>query len=430
MSEAPTSGPTARPPPIFRQQALDSARHQLHGEILLARPTSFSILTILFTGIAVAITLFFLSFSYIRKAQVVGMIAPSTGISRIVAGQSGIIVERRVEEGQTVPAGAVLFVLSSERASEARGDAEGTISALLEARRENLTIERKQAGLQARQRAAATARRVKDVSVEIDRISAQIALQERRVTLAQDSLRRYRELADVHFISRAQLQDKSADLIDQLQRLHDLERTKAATARDLAATAAELQDQQAQARRDELALQRSIASIDQDLAENEARRRIVVRAPQTGQVAAITAEPGQAVAANQPLASLVPEGAALEAELYVPSRSVGFLKPGLPVLIRYQAFPYQKFGQHGGRVREVSRTALRTDEVSPLLQLSTTNAEPLYRVRVALDQPTVRAYGIDHTLRPGMTLDASIVLEERKLYEWVLEPLFSISGKW
>jgi membrane fusion protein len=428
MPETPTPDTSARTP-LFRQQALDSARHKLHGEILLARPVSFSALTILFAGIAVGIIVFFALFGYTRKAQVVGVIAPSTGISRVVSGQAGTIVERRVEEGQTVAAGDVLFVLSSERASATRGEAEGTISALMELRRENLVTERGQASTQGRQRIAATAKRGKDLGAETDRIAGQIVLQERRVDLAQQALRRYQELADVSFISKAQLQDKTADLIDQQQRLHDLERAKAAVERDLATAQAELQDQQSQAKRDELALQRNIASIDQDLAENEARRRIVVRAPQAGQVAAITAEPGQSVAAYQALASLVPAGATLEAELYVPSRSVGFLKPGLPVLVRYQAFPYQKFGQHGGRVREVSRTALRADEISSLVQGGPTSTEPLYRVRVTLEHPSVLGYGVEQALRPGMTLDASIVLEERKLYEWVLEPLFSISGK-
>ncbi len=397
---------------------------------MLARPVSFSVLTCLFAGIAVSIVVFFMSFGYTRKAQVVGLIAPSTGIARVVSGQAGTIVERRVEEGRTVAAGDVLFVLSSERASATRGEAEGTISTLMESRRQNLAAERVQAATQGRQRSEATTRRARDLTAEVGRVDHQIALQQSRVLLAEEALKRYRHLAEVSFVSKAQLQERTTDLIDQQQRLHDLERAKASVERDLATAQADLHDQQAQAKRDVLAIQRSIASIDQDLTENEARRRIIVRAPQAGQVAAITAEPGQSVAANQPLASMVPQGAMLEAELYVPSRSVGFLKPGLPVLIRYQAFPYQKFGQHSGRVREVSRTALRADEVSALLQTSATNAEPLYRARATLEHPSVLAYGIEQALRPGMTLDASIVLEERKLYEWALEPLFSISGKW
>ena len=50
------------------------------------------------------------------------------------------------------------------------------------------------------------------------------------------------------------------------------------------------------------------------------------------------------------LASLVPAGAQLQAHLYAPSSAVGFVRAEQPVLLRYQAFPYQKFGHQHGRM--------------------------------------------------------------------------------
>jgi membrane fusion protein len=46
-----------------------------------------------------------------------------------------------------------------------------------------------------------------------------------------------------------------------------------------------------------------------------------------------------------------------------------------------------------------------------------------------LKQQSVFAYGKPVNLKPGMLLEASIILEHRRLYEWVLEPLFSIAGR-
>lgn len=100
----------------------------------------------------------------------------------------------------------------------------------------------------------------------------------------------------------------------------------------------------------------------------------------------------------------------------------------MEVMLRYQAYPYQKFGQHRGRVRDVSSTAMRPEEL-PLLITGASSSEPLYRIRVSLDQQTVQAYGMAQPLKSGMALDASILLERRKLYEWVLEPLYSITGR-
>ena len=109
-----------------------------------------------------------------------------------------------------------------------------------------------------------------------------------------------------------------------------------------------------------------------------------------------------------------------------PSRAAGFVKPGMPVLLRYQAYPYQKFGQAHGRVREVSASAMRPDE---LAQANGPAAEPMYRVRVALERQAVTAYGAERPLMSGATLDATVLLERRRLYEWVLEPLYTISGR-
>jgi membrane fusion protein len=48
---------------------------------------------------------------------------------------------------------------------------------------------------------------------------------------------------------------------------------------------------------------------------------------------------------------------------------------------------------------------------------------------VKLDRQSVTAYGTEHRLQSGGALEASIVLETRRLYEWVLEPLYTITGR-
>lgn len=55
--------------------------------------------------------------------------------------------------------------------------------------------------------------------------------------------------------------------------------------------------------------------------------------------------------------------------------------------------------------------------------------QSLYRVFVSLDHQDVLAYGNREPLRPGMQLEADIMGERRKLYEWLLEPLYSVTGK-
>jgi len=135
------------------------------------------------------------------------------------------------------------------------------------------------------------------------------------------------------------------------------------------------------------------------------------------------AEPGRDP--SQPLASILPAGGVLEAHLLVPSRSAGFLVPGQTVALRYEAFPYQRFGSYAGRITEISRTLILPNEAALPLQL----LEPAYRVAVALDSQSVKAYGKDLPLQAGMLLDADIRLDRRRLYEWLLDPLYSVLGR-
>jgi|UPI00068F7B3A membrane fusion protein len=417
--------------PLFRQQALQHANTRSHGDILLTRPPSFALLTGLFTALAIAIVLFFAFFSYTRKAQVYGVLLPSAGVIRVVSSQSGLVAERRVVDGQSVKTGDVLFVLRSEHATATHGNTEQTISDLLQSRRDSFLADALQQSRQSAQRRQAAEHRARDLADEIQRIDAQRALQSRRVALADESVRRYTDLQAAHFISTAQLEDRLAELLDQRQRLGDLERAAASAARELSSSRAELRDLAVQGERDQQAARRNMAAIEQELAENEARRQIWVRAPHDGIVAAIAAEPGHTVAPNQALAIVLPEDGLLEAELYAPSRAAGFIQAGMTVTLRYQAFSYQKFGQHAGRVREVSRTAMRPEELPfpGVIVAAGSASEPLYRIRVSLGRQDIRAYGIAQPLKSGMALEASVLLEQRRLYEWILDPLYSITGR-
>ena len=153
--------------------------------------------------------------------------------------------------------------------------------------------------------------------------------------------------------------------------------------------------------------------------------RDVYRAGATvaGRVVAVPVSRGQTVPPQSVIAVLTPEGSTLEAELYVPSRSAGFITPGQEVQLMYQAFPYQKFGAANGTVRSVSRTVLAPGEVAiPGLEIN----EPVFRVKVGMESDSVQAYGQAIPVQPGMLLSAGIVIDRRTLVEWLLDPIYAV----
>jgi membrane fusion protein len=135
------------------------------------------------------------------------------------------------------------------------------------------------------------------------------------------------------------------------------------------------------------------------------------------------------VSPSSALASLVPAGATLQAQLYAPSSAIGFVRPGQGVRMRFEAFPYQKFGHQDGHVVQVSRTPLAPSELGALALPASDGAarerEAMFRITVAL----APAAGEPLPLVPGMRLQADVQLETRRLVEWLFEPLLGLERR-
>ena len=120
---------------------------------------------------------------------------------------------------------------------------------------------------------------------------------------------------------------------------------------------------------------------------------------------------------------------ALQAHLYAPSHTAGFVRAGQPVYLRYAAYPYQKFGLHTGHITAVSATPFAPNELPPNLSqqliAQAGSHEALYRVNVQLDEQSIQVYGEQWPLKAGLTLEADVLQERRKVWEWVLEPVLA-----
>ena len=417
---------------LFRPAALQARRTGWLGDVVLLRPLSFTLLTALACAAAAVIAAFLACASYTKRSTVAGQLLPDAGLVKVYAPQTGIVLEKLVREGQRLRRGDVLYVLSSERQSSADGYIQASISAQVALRRRSLGDEQAQTRQLQQDERAALARKIASLEDELSKLDSQIEGQQQLVRLGRDTLARYQGLLAQHFISSEHAQQKQEALLDQENRLRAVERDRLGLRRELETQRNE-QTMLAARHQNQLAqLERSIASTGQELTESEAKRRLVVTAPEAGIASGVVAEAGQTVDASRPLASIVPAGARLQARLYAPSRTIGFIKPGAAVLLRYQAYPYQKFGHARGVVATVSRAALPANELALIGNAApgaAASGEPLYGITVALAAQTLTAYGQPQQLQAGMLLDADILQESRRLYEWVLEPLYSLSGK-
>ena len=415
---------------LFRPEALEHQRRDWLGSIQLIRPVSLTVLTALVVLAATSLAAYLMLGEYTRKARVNGVLMPDQGVIRLMAPQGAVVLESNAAEGRSVRRGDVLYVLHVGQATLS-GDTQAVVQASLVARERSLRGAARQRSSLEQAQLTAIERQLDDMRRELASIAVEADLQRQRLALAQQAQTRFESLRNENFVSSAQVQTKAEEVLGLKAVLQGLERQRSTHLREVAALEAQRREVplRSQAQRGEI--DRDLALLSQQSAENEARQRIVVRAPQDGVVTGVLAVAGQTVTPGVALASLLPSGAKLQAQLFAPSSAVGFVRPEQKVQLRYAAFPYQKFGHQTGAVIQVSRSPLQVTELAglPLQAGAAGNTEPLYRITVQLDQQTVAAYGQAQPLSPGMQLEADVLLDRRRLIEWLFEPVLGIAGR-
>jgi len=403
--------------PLFRPEVIEAKRKGWLGSISLAQPLRLWVLALFVAMAAIAIGVFLAVGEYTRRSRVPGQLVPDLGLSTVVAPTSGIVDRIYPREGERVLAGSPLALVAAPRATQSGEDARRSIAAGIERRRESIRAAASAQDDLLRVRAAGLRAQRAALQREFVEVREQLGNRERQVALGRETLERYRALDKQHYVSALQVTRQEQTLLDLVSGRQALERQLAVLQRERAKVEQALQELPAQLSAQKAATARELSLLDREQVQNDTNGELLVEAPVAGLVASRLIEPGQAVQAGQPLLSLLPAGSHLQAQLFVPSRAIGFIEPGDHVLLRYQAFPYQKFGHHAGVVSRVSRSAVAQ------------GGEPYYRVLVDIERQGITAYGRQEPLRPGMLLEADIMGEHRKLYEWVLEPLYSLTGK-
>ena len=413
------------PRQLFRQEAIDAQREKFLGEATIARPVPFWVFTTLAAGIAVLLVSVAVWGQYTRRERVEGYVALDTGAARVLTPDAGRISELLVKEGDEVAAGDAIARVSLDRTT-ARGQS-SSLEVQQEMENRRAILEKEQAQLRelGDQQVEQLRRRMRDLEAEAAQIDREMKLQDTRVKSAREQAERYRALAGEKFVSDAASKQKLDEVTDQEIKLQAMRRQKTQVERDLAAARMDEPAIRLRTRNQVEQVERQISELRQGLSQVEARRETVIRAPMAGVVTNVAVNRGQSVPADAPLATVLPKGSGMHVELLVPTRAIGFLKAGQEVVLRYEAFPYERFGQYRGAVTEIGRNVWTSGErIGPLAA-----REPVYRVDVKLEGQTVRALDQEFALRPGMLVNADLLLERRTLLEWIFEPVLQLKGR-
>jgi membrane fusion protein len=411
---------------LFRQEAIDAQREKFLGEATIARPVPFWVFTLLAAGTAILLIAVALWGQYTRRERVEGYLALDTGAARVLIPDAGRLTELLIKEGDEVKAGEVMAKVSYDRDTGKGASTSEAVSAEMQARRVILEKEQTQWRDLGTQQVEQVRRRARDLENELTQIDREMRLQDTRIKSAREQLERYQGLAgEKKFVSEALIKQKHDEVTDQEIKAQALRRQRSQVERDLAAAKMEEPSIALRSRTQVEQVSRQISELQEGMAQVEARRESLIRAPMTGVVTNIAVNRGQSIAADAPLATVMPKGSGLHVELLVPTRAIGFIAKGQEVVLRYEAFPHERFGQYRGVVTDIGRNVWTQGErIGPL-----SAKEPVYRVDVKLEQQAVKALDQEFPLRPGMLVNADLLLEKRTLLEWIFEPVLQLKGR-
>ncbi|NJN86692.1 MAG: HlyD family efflux transporter periplasmic adaptor subunit, partial [Leptolyngbyaceae cyanobacterium SL_7_1] len=362
-----------------------------------------------------------------------GQLVPEGEVYKVQPTVQGEIAQIAVAEGDRVKAGQVIAVLDERLAETEVARLEQSLMAyqLQLVKTQGLT-EKTRLELETRRAIAQAKTQAQEVAINQMRISTatnQTILHqlEDKTTAYEARLARLQPLVEAGAIAYEFVFDAEQALQEQYiattRSQGDLQQTQEEARR----LQAELIQQRAEGRQSELEIQQQLQQLAVQTDELHAKitetesllkaaktqlGEMYLYAPVAGTVSSLGVRNiGEVAQSGQTIAEIAPDGVPLVLSATLPDRESGFVKVGMPVQVKFDAFPFQEHGVVTGEVVSISPDAIVDD-----------HQEALYEVEIALKQKTTRP-NQTLSLKAGQTATAEILTRERRIIDVLLDPI-------
>lgn len=415
---------------LFRKEALYHQRHHWLGKALLLKgiPTWIVITSTLFFIIIICITL--IKGDYNRRVNVRGEIFSQQQTVTILAPQQGKILKRYVEIGDMVAKGSPIYELDISRDTQSGNFSENSRVSINQQVFLTKNIINKL---------------TENKKINIDKLTQQLveyrksynstkALVENSLDGLNDmknSMKNYDEYLKRGLISKEQSYNQrylfyqqqsswlsmNSQLIQENLQIINIESEITSTSVDF--------DNRI------LEYELKLSEFNRMLAEVDANGTLIVTAPVTGKVENMAFTEGQMFSLSDSLAQILPgKKQHYQLMLWLPNNSIPFVHAGDKVNIRYDAYPYEKFGQFSGKITSLSRVPATESEMMNYKGSypagTQTTKEAYYKTIVTLNDQTLSFENNTLPISNGMSAEVTLFLEKRPLYQWILSPYYDI----
>lgn len=410
---------------MFRKEAIEAKRNKLTGNVIIVQPLSLQLICIIIFIIIILVLSLLFNSSYTRKETVKGYVVPQNGVIKIYPLREGIISEIYVSEGSKVNGGDDIIRISNRQNLSNGLELTSAMKNELESQIKSLTSELDLIKKINKKEMVSIEKQMSELRNSYNSIkNAKLNIKE-RVLIKKEIYDRNRELYKKGFISNSHLVGVKDEYLVALQAYDLLEKDENDISLEISRLSSEKLTLPENKSIKEIRINRQISNISSQIIGLNSQLEVVQKAPSSGIITTIQPTIGSKVNSNTPVLSIIPDNSTLEVELLLPTRSAGFVQLGNEVNVRFDAFPYQKFGLVSGKVSKVDRDIILPQEQKLPININ----QPMYRVRATINKNNVTAYGNKFPIKIGMLVDADISLEKRTLLEWFLEPLYSFRGR-
>lgn len=365
-----------------------------------------------------------------------GRIEPKGKTLKLDAPVAGTVAAIKVKEGQTVQRGQILLEMESELArtdlQQAQAKLEGQLNRVAQ-----LALMQNQLEIAIRSQQQQSLAQKSAQLAQINSSRQRFNFSKNSYALAKDRLasdilevQRYRSLLKKGVVPQVKLVeveravDESKRLLNQS--LSDIQQTRydikkqqsdyENVVRTGQLTVLESERQIKQLQSQILESQAEIAQTKKQIQSLEFQmQQRVLRAPTAGTIFQLELEnAGSVLQPGKTIAQIAPKGAAFVFRAQMPSGESGFLRVGMPVKLKFDAYPFQDYGVVPGHLHWISPD-------SKIVETAQGKVET-FELEIALDQTYIQNQNKRVALTPGQTATAEVIVRQRRIIDFILDP--------
>ncbi|MBD2451461.1 HlyD family efflux transporter periplasmic adaptor subunit [Nostoc sp. FACHB-152] len=365
-----------------------------------------------------------------------GRLEPQGKTLRLDAPVAGKVALIKVKEGQSVRSGQTLLQLESELSrtdlQQAQAKLEGQQNRVnqLQLLKNQLQMSLSTQQLQNQAQESEQLAQLDQIQQRLNSGKQVYALEKGRLKLAKNEVQRYRYLWQNGAISKSKLEEIEGAMFDRQRLLEqaqsdiqqaDTEIAKQQSANQRIKRTGELAvlDNQKQLRE----FQAQIIDVQSEIAQTKKQihslqfqlQQQTLQTPIDGTIFQLSVNnAGSVVQPGQMITQIAPQGVPLIFRAQMPSQESGFLRVGMPVKLKFDAYPFQDYGVVEGQLRWVSPETKVVETPQGKLEN--------FELEIAVSQTYIQGENKRIALTPGQTATAEIIVRQRRIIDFVLDP--------